>query len=34
MTKTYAIDYTNSMLDYTIKKLLRGRTIEIETSAR
>ena len=33
-TKTYAIDYTNIMLDYTIKKLLRGRTVEIETLAR
>ena len=34
VAKIYAIDYTNTMLDYTIKKLLRGRTIEIETSAR
>ena len=34
LTKIYAIHYTNTMLDYTIKKLLRGRTIEIETSAR
>ena len=34
LTKTYAIHYTNTMLDYTIKKLLRGRTIEVETSAR
>ena len=33
-TKIYAIDYTNTMLDNPIKKLLRGRTIEIETSAR
>ena len=34
LTKIYTIDYTNTMLDYTIKKLLRGLTIEIETSAR
>ena len=34
LTKIYAIDYTNTMLDYTIKKLLQGRSIEIETSAR
>ena len=33
-TKIYAIDYTNTMLDYTIKKLLWVRNIEIETSAR
>ena len=34
LTKIYTIDYTNTMLDYTIKKLLRVRIIEIETSAR
>ena len=34
LTKIYAIDYINTTLNYTIKKLLRGRTIEIETLTR
>ena len=33
-TKLYTIDYTKTILDYIFKKLLRGRTLEIETSAR
>ena len=33
MTKNKAVDYTNTVLDYTIKKLLLCHAIEIETSA-